>query len=302
LDRVLLVPDLQPGESQDAIDDITLPGGKGLNVARTAHALGSQVMATGLVAGSCGQWICALLEQMGISERFVRLPHGESRTSIILVDPQQRQTTVVHDRGPTVPNGMWPEIRNHIAESVGGYPWVALCGSCPSGLPDTVYADLCRDLQARGQRTCVDARDQWLVHAQRARPFLVKCNQHEAARVLNAPVETPEQACHGARQWIAAGTRHVVITLGQAGAIAAQEGHAWHITAPQVQALCPVGSGDAMMAGLIVALGRGAPLPDATQYGVAMGAANTLKLGSACCDLDAMPALLVQTKIKAACP
>lgn len=297
LDRVLLVPNLQPGESQDAVDDVTLPSGKGLNVARAAHALGHRVLATGLVAGSCGQWICALLEQTGIADRFVRLSQGESRTSTILVDPQRGHTTVVHDRGPTVPHDMWPQIRHHIAEAVRPYRWVALCGSCPVGLPDTVYADLCRDLQVHGQRACIDARDQWLVPALHAGPYLVKCNQHEAARILEAPIETPEHACQAARQWVAMGVQHVVITLGQAGAVAAQAEDAWYITAPHVRALSPVGSGDAMMAGLVVALSRGEALPAATRYGVAIGAANTLRLGSACCDLDALPSLLAQTKI-----
>jgi 1-phosphofructokinase len=293
-----LVPDLQPGESQDALDDVILPSGKGLNVARAGHALGCQVMTTGLVAGSCGQWICALLQEAGIPERFVRLPHGESRTSTILIDPRRRHTTVVHDRGPTVPDGAWPQIRRHIVEAVHDYRWVALCGSCPAGLPDAVYADLCHDLQMHDHRVCIDARDQWLVHALEAQPFLVKCNQHEAARALNTAVETPQQACQGARRWLAQGVQHVVITLGQEGAIAAQARQAWHITAPHVQALSPVGSGDAMMAGLTVALSRGEPLPDATRYGIAIGAANTLTLGSACFDPGAIPQLLEQSEIR----
>lgn len=281
---------------------MTLPSGKGLNVARAAHALGCQVMATGLVAGSCGQWICALLERAGIPERFLYLPHGESRTSTILVDPQRGQTTVVHDRGPAVPHDMWPQIRHHIVDAVRAYRWVALCGSCPEGLPDDVYAHLCHDLRVHDHRVCIDARDQWLIPALDVQPFLVKCNQHEAARILDVPVDTPEQACHGARRWLDKGIQHVVITLGAEGAIAAQAGHMWHVTAPRIQALSPVGSGDAMMAGLVVALSRGESLLDATRYGVAIGAANALKLGSACLDTQTVDALLAKTKIKAACP
>ena len=254
-------------------------------------------MTTGLVAGLCGQWICALLAQAGIPERFVRLPHGESRTSTILIDPEQNHTTIVHDAGPSVPAGMWSDIRRHVRNAVQGYSWVALCGSCPLGLPARVYADLCHDLQARHQRVCLDARDQWLIHALSAKPYLVKCNQHEAARALGRPVETPEQAHNAARQWIDLGIEHVVITLGARGAVAIARENAWHITAPHIKALSPVGSGDAMMAGLIVALNRGESLPAAARYGVALGSANTTVLGSACCDLAAIPALLEDTEI-----
>jgi tagatose 6-phosphate kinase len=88
-----------------------------------------------------------------------------------------------------------------------------------------------------------------------------------------------------------------VITLGDQGAVAVNEQHAWHIKAPRVQALCPVGSGDAVMGGLIAALNRGEPLSIAVQYGVALGTANVLKLGSGCFDLDALPILHKQTTI-----
>jgi fructose-1-phosphate kinase PfkB-like protein len=91
-------------------------------------------------------------------------------------------------------------------------------------------------------------------------------------------------------------------SVGQDGAVAAQAGQAWHIAAPRVRALSPVGSGDAMMAGLTVALSRGEPLADATRYGVAIGAANTLTLGSACFDPLSVQKLVQQTKTKAACP
>ncbi|HET7868952.1 MAG TPA: PfkB family carbohydrate kinase, partial [Actinomycetota bacterium] len=36
---------------------VQVPGGKGLNVARSAHALGAEVTATGVLAGHAGRWI-----------------------------------------------------------------------------------------------------------------------------------------------------------------------------------------------------------------------------------------------------
>ena len=297
LDRVILVPAFVPGEIRDTGDILTMPSGKGLNVARTAQALGSELMTTGIVAGQCGQWICALLPQEGIPERFVRLSDGQSRISTIIVDPEHRQSTVVNDLGPSVPADMWPEIRARICRAVEGFPWVALCGSSLPGLPNSVYADLCHDLRARGQRVCLDTRDRWLSSALLAQPYLVKCNQHEASRVLACSVDTAEQARDAARRWLDLGIPRVVITLGNQGAVAAEGQAAWHIQAPSVDTLSPIGSGDAMMAGLLVALDRQDPLSVAVQYGVALGAANTLVPGSGNCDLQAVPELLSQSSI-----
>jgi fructose-1-phosphate kinase PfkB-like protein len=201
---------------------LILPSGKGLNVARTAHALGSAVLTTGLVAGSCGRWICALLHQAHIPERFFWFAEGESRTATILVDPERGQTTAV------------------------------------------------------------------------------KCNQHEAAQVQGRPIETPAQAVEAAQRWVSRGIRQVVITLGSEGAVAASDDGAWHVTAPGIDPLSPIGSGDAMMAGLVLALAQGQALAEATRVGVAVGTANALRLGSGCCDLDALPALLGDTRVKQA--
>jgi fructose-1-phosphate kinase PfkB-like protein len=144
---------------------------------------------------------------------------------------------------------------------------------------------------------CIDARDQWLISALPARPYLLKCNHHEAMRVLCCPVRTPGQAGQAARRWVDLGIENVVITLGERGAVATARYGTWHVAAPHIGALSPVGSGDAMMAGLILALDGGNPLPAATQYGVALGAANALVLGAGCCDLDAVPALLRDTQV-----
>jgi len=297
LDRVLLVPGLTLGQIHSVERVITLASGKGLNVARTAHTLGAALMTTGLVAGQCGQWICAALAQEGIPGEFVTLPCGESRISTILVEPGCRQTTVVNDLGPVVAAELWPELCTKLIRVIRGYPWVALCGSGLPGLPDTVYTDLCVALQSRGQRVCLDTRAPWLTEALAARPYLVKCNQHEVAQVLGRGVDTPQEARDAAREWVAMGVERVVITLGSQGAVAVQEAGAWYVQAARVRALSPIGSGDAMMAGVILALQKGQTLPEAVRYGVALGTANTLAPGSGRCDWDAVDELMDRTLI-----
>jgi len=293
----MLVSDLDAGQTRDAVERLALPSGKGLNVARTAQALGGAVLATGLVAGFCGQWIRDLLHRSHLPERFLWIPHGESRTATILVDPARSLTTTVHDAGPTVSAALWPRLRHHVCDAVSGYRWVALSGSCPAGLPASVYAELCAGLRSRGQHACLDARDAWLLPALDARPYLVKCNQDEAAQAQGFPIEGPDQAVEAAQRWIDRGIEQVVITLGAQGAVAANGAGAWYVAAPHIDPLSPIGSGDATMAGLILGLARGQSLAEAARFGVALGTANALQLGAGCCDLDALPTLLEHTQI-----
>ncbi len=296
LDRVLALPDLSLGQIRNIDCALTLAGGKGLNVARTARALGAEVMTTGLIAGQCGQWIDACLAEEKIPRRFFYLSHGESRISTIIVDSNRKQTTVINDLGAKVQAETWSELCPMLVQAIAGYPWVALCGSSLPGLPDSVYADLGRRLQAQGSRVCLDARERWLTQALPSQPYLVKCNHHEAAQALGHAI-TPPGAPQALQPWLDLGLERVIVTFGPDGAVAVERGNAWWIKAPTVQALCPIGSGDAMMAGIIAALAQGQSLPLATQYGVVVGTANTLVLGSGRCDFEAIPDLIEKTQI-----
>jgi fructose-1-phosphate kinase PfkB-like protein len=191
----------------------------------------------------------------------------------------------------------WPIISRQIADAVQGFSWIAICGSCPAGIPGDAYAVLTRKLQTDHHKVCLDARDEWLTRAVKERPFLVKCNHQEAATALGCSIQTPEEAHKAAQAWVKLGIRHIIITLGDRGAVAVKGERAWHVTAPHIQPLSAIGSGDALMAGVISALARGESLPVATQYGVALGAANAIEFGSACLSLQALSQLTQRTTI-----
>ncbi|MCX8053518.1 MAG: PfkB family carbohydrate kinase, partial [Armatimonadetes bacterium] len=59
----------------------TVPGGKGINVARVLKELGRSALATGFVGGSIGEAILRGLDEEGIKHDFVRVS-GESRLCI----------------------------------------------------------------------------------------------------------------------------------------------------------------------------------------------------------------------------
>ncbi len=66
LDRTMIVPNFQVGFRHRATETVMLPGGKGINVARAAKALGRPVIATGFIGGRKGDQIVADLNEEGI--------------------------------------------------------------------------------------------------------------------------------------------------------------------------------------------------------------------------------------------
>ena len=73
LDRTMTVPNFQAGLRHRATGTVILPGGKGINVARAAKALGRPVIATGFIGGRKGDQIVSDLSDEGILCDFVHI-------------------------------------------------------------------------------------------------------------------------------------------------------------------------------------------------------------------------------------
>ena len=104
LDRTMTVPNFQVGFRHRATETVMLPGGKGINVARAAKALGRPVIATGFIGGRKGDQIVADLNDEGILCDFVRVA-GESRISTAVVDPATNGVTEINEQGPEINAG-----------------------------------------------------------------------------------------------------------------------------------------------------------------------------------------------------
>ena len=66
VDRLLSVDRLIPGSIHRPSESAQVAGGKGLNVARAAHALGGRVTAAALLGGHAGRWVADQLERDGV--------------------------------------------------------------------------------------------------------------------------------------------------------------------------------------------------------------------------------------------
>ena len=101
VDTTLTLPTLEPGVSYTARDVLKLPGGKGLNVARTLRRLGLETHATGLAGGPAGAFITASLADEGIVPHFLEIA-GTSRTCTAIVELNRRRVTEVNEPCPSI--------------------------------------------------------------------------------------------------------------------------------------------------------------------------------------------------------
>ncbi|MCC7354306.1 MAG: 1-phosphofructokinase family hexose kinase [Anaerolineae bacterium] len=297
LDRTLVVRNYAVGGVHRASETLLTAGGKGLNVARVAHALGQPALALGLIGGVTGRLVAQVATQEGLPHEFIEIA-GETRNTTIVVDPDGSSSTVINEAGPVVSEAEWGQLVAAVRSRSAGVDLVALCGSLPRGLPVQCMADLVRMLVANGNHVAVDTSGEPLRWALSAEPWLIKVNNDEAGQALGWPVQTTGDAQRAARQMRERGVRFVILTMGARGAVISADEGEWLATPPTVRALSLIGSGDALLAGWLVGLLGGETLERALRLGVAVAAANVLTLGAGFFHREDLAHLLPQVQMQ----
>jgi 1-phosphofructokinase family hexose kinase len=300
VDRLFEVEQLHVGAIHRPVGFVRVPGGKGLNVARAAKALGQRAAVAGILGGHAGRWIAQALAEEGVEGRFV-WSQGESRSSLSVADRASGALTEFYEDGAHAGPADWRELQQLVAEVLPKASWLAVCGSMPPGAPAESYADLVAMARAAGVPTALDSRGDALRTALAAGPDLVKVNAEEAEELLGSPVHRLDQALAGAHaiRAHAGGDGHAAaITLGEAGTVVVDpEGRPWEGRPPQL-GVYPVGSGDVFLAGLLVALIRGATWLEAQHTALGAASANAQVPGAACLDRRLAERLAVSAGVR----
>ncbi len=281
IDKIATVEALQPGRIHRPEMLAAVPGGKALNAVRTARHLGLPADVVAVVGGHAGAWLEAELDARGIRHWLVWV-EDETRTCLSVLDRQTGELTEFYEAGIVLPDDRWPAVETALGEALevdADTAVVLLAGSLPPGAPIDAYGRLARVGGAAGARVVVDIGGPALEAALDARPWLVKINAAEASETTGMATDDQAGAFSAATALRDRGAGLVLITLGMDGAILVTEEEEWVVGPPPERGPYGVGSGDALLGGLVVALARGAGLPEAVRFGSAAATANALTPG-----------------------
>lgn len=277
IDRTVTVPELRLNEVLRAADSRLDAGGKGLNVARALHALGSDCTAIAFFGGPTGDQEIAMLREIGIDVRAVPI-RDETRSCFVVTDPEGAQHVKVNEPGPIVTESEQAALLRLVErEAHAGDLWVA-AGSLPRGVPAGFYRRIVERLHARRARAVLDASGPALAEGLAAHPFLIKPNADEAAQVAGRAIASPQDAA-AAMPGLLAQAEIVAISLGAAGLVLGSGEQVVHALPPAIVARNAVGAGDASVAGMLYALARDWPLEEVARWGAACGTAAAARPG-----------------------
>jgi 6-phosphofructokinase 2 len=262
------------------------PGGGGINVARAIGRLGGEALAIYPAGGAAGDLLRSLLDREPLAQRPLSIAAWTRENVNVLEEATGRQFRLVFP-GPSLESRDWEACLAAI-ESLAPLPeWIVASGSLPPGVPIDFYARLARWAKESNVRLAVDASGAALEAALNEGVFLAKPSLREFQELAGLTDADEGRLLIEARKQVLAGACEIlVLSLGVAGVLwVAREG-AERVTPPTVPAKSTVGAGDSLLAGVVLALHRGLPLPDAVRFGVAAAAATVMKPGTELCERE----------------
>ena len=295
IDRLYEIDRVTAGAIHRPQSMVSVAGGKGLNAARAAASLGGSVIAVGIVGGRAGDWIVERLAELGIDARMVH-SRGETRTCVSVLDRSTGDLTEIYEHGAQIETANWEALESLVqAEmTVGDVAVLAVSGSLPPGAPPDGYGRIAR-IAARTAPTVplvVDAAASALAAVLGEAPAVVKLNASEASDVSGVRVAGALSAVTAAGIIRSAGAGTAIVTIGLAGAVVVSEDQQILLSPPAIRGSYPVGSGDAFLGGLAVAMARGELVVAAARHGLAAGIANAQVPGAGTLDPGTIGPLL----------
>ena len=286
IDKTLEVPSFTPGRRHRSVDQTTMPGGKGVNIARALKRLGQPVIATGFAGGATGSRIVGALDDESILNDFVRID-DESRTNTAVTDPTTGVHTEINERGPSISPAELAIFHEKLVYLAQGASICVFAGSIPRGVDQDVYFSLIRDVRRLGVTTMIDSDGEPLRLSMRAEPNLVSPNELEAEELVGYEFNDDDERAGAVGEMVRLGADDAIMTVsdGCFARIHDDDGPAtWRVSVEEQEPRSAVGSGDAFLAGYVSARYGGASAVDCLRFAVACGAESTQHFGAGIID------------------
>lgn len=259
-------------------------GGRGINASRVLHSFGAKTLAIVTSGGGNGDKFTRLLAKWGFPVKVVPI-QNEIRVNFTIVD-RQGLAIKLNEVGPPVSSDELARLEHVVERRLEPASWLMLCGSVPPSVPADFYTRLIRMARDRKVKTLLDTDGDALLHGVEAGPTVVTPNQPEAERLLNRALITRAHFIEAATRIKAMGTEMVLLSLGSRGVVAVNENQLLEAIPPRVDAVSPIGAGDALAAAYVWASTKKKDFADCVRWAVAAGTASAKLPGVQFADLD----------------
>jgi len=251
------------------------PAGKGVNVAKVLRTLGARPVLAGFVGGRTGGSCRSAVRKLGIRTAFVATA-APTRVCVTLLESRGGRATELVEEAAAPRPEEWRALFAKLSSAMPRAGVVTLTGALMPGAPPGIYRRIAEMAAESGARLIVDSQGEALLAALKGRPALAKLNVGELETTLGLRAKGAAGIIAGAHRLLSLGAECVVVTDGRRGAWLVKGDGCRRLLSPEVPVCNPIGSGDAMTAGIALALAQGRTVHDAVRLGAACGAANAM--------------------------
>ena len=298
IDKTLFVEELKPGATNRAVSVSKNIGGKGINVAKNARALGAEVVVTGFIGEKSQHMFEEYLSSLGIKYDFVIVPHVDVRENIKLIETSTGRLTEINERGPDVDVQLFEVLKQKISQYSNQADVTVLSGSLPRGLSASAYKEIILEIR-ENTRVILDASGEVLQRGIEASPFMIKPNLQEFSQLIGKGLKEIDEIVAAAKKLIDEyGISVVCVSMGSRGSVTVTPDRAYYAEPLLIKDVKnPVGAGDALVAGFAYAFERGLDIAEAIRIGTATASASLMLEDTGPIDLEVFQALLPKIKI-----
>lgn len=265
-----------PGETVLGNDVSLVLGGKGANQAVASAHFGVPTWMVGCVGTDAFADVAtAGLAMHGVQSDYVRNVDGRTGVAHIRVDAHGQNDIVIT---PLANTSLSTADVDRALEDLSGRANVVLL---QLEVPASITRYAARVGAAAGLTVILDPApaialddDIW------QDVFITTPNEREATMISGVAVTDPRSARRAAEWFLRRGTRHVVITLGGAGALYASPTEEHYYEPVPVEVVDTTAAGDAFTGTLGAAVAAGESLSDAIRFSMTAGALAVTKAGA----------------------
>ncbi|MBP1968493.1 1-phosphofructokinase [Virgibacillus natechei] len=291
IDYTTYLPTFKAGALNRADEVYYYPGGKGINVSRVLQRLGRDSIALGFAGGFTGDYIKQFLSDESIQTDFTET----NQVTRINVKVKADTESELNGPGPTIEGAQLEELLQKVKNFKQG-DWFVLAGSLPESIPSSFFEELAAACRENGVHFVLDTSGSALKQLVQTKPFLIKPNEHELGELFDTTISNKAEAVYYAKQLVAAGLEHVIVSMGGEGAILVTNNLVLTAESPKGTVVNTVGAGDSLVSGFLASYMANKDAAAAFRYGVASGSATAFQT-DLCKETD-VEALLSNVLIK----
>ncbi|HYL78850.1 MAG TPA: 1-phosphofructokinase family hexose kinase [Bryobacteraceae bacterium] len=297
IDRNVLVDRLVFEDRAYILSRSDSAGGRGINASRVLHSFGAKTLAIATSGGANGERFEKLLAKSSFPVKLVRIAH-DIRVNFTIID-RHGLAVKLNEQGPPITPEELARVEKTVAQRLESATWLMLCGSIPPDVSSDLYTKLIRLAREKNVKTLLDTDGAALLHGVETGPTVVTPNQQEAERLLNRALITRAHFIEAATRIKSMGPESVLLSLGSRGVVAVNDHQLLEAIPPRIDAISPLGSGDALAAAFVWAATKKKDFSDCVRWGVAAGTASARLAGVEFASLEETKEIYKSVEVRA---